>query len=193
MLAREIPHKGGRTFGFRVSDAAGARRLPLRPRPAHARPGPDGLGALHAAALELAAGVDLLIHDAQYTAAELPARRRSGTRAADYAAALGCRRRRAHRVLLFHHDPSRTDDEVDALAAAVAARHPTVRRRGRRRGHGDRPVSERVFERANQSEDGLRLIGARPLVRLAARRQGCTNERERSERRSRNPRWSARL
>ena len=30
-------------------------------------------------------------------------------------------------VLLFHHDPGRRDDEVDALAAAVAARHPAVR------------------------------------------------------------------
>ena len=127
VLAREIPHKGGRTFGFRVSDAAGRTVAYLSDHAPHTLgPGPDGLGALHPAALELAAGADLLIHDAQYTAAELPARREFGHSAADYAAVLGVAAG-VRTVLLFHHDPSRRDDEVDALAAAVAARHPAVR------------------------------------------------------------------
>ncbi len=30
------------------------------------------------------------------------------------------------RLLLYHHDPARTDDEVDALVAAVRARGPAV-------------------------------------------------------------------
>ena len=35
--AEEIPHKGGRTFGFRVSDGRGVDRLHARPLPERAR------------------------------------------------------------------------------------------------------------------------------------------------------------
>ena len=84
VLAREIPHKGGRTFGYRVSDGHGAARLPVRPRPlARSARAPTAWAPYHEAALELAAGVDLLIHDAQHTAAELPARADFGHSAAD--------------------------------------------------------------------------------------------------------------
>ena len=65
--------------------------------------------------MALADGVDLLLHDAQYTAAELPARAAFGHSAADYAVRLA-ERAGAKRVGLFHHDPLRTDDEVLALA-----------------------------------------------------------------------------
>ena len=102
-------------------------RLPGERRPQLARPtspttarspsgpGPTGWGPYHEAALALADGVDLLLHDAQYTAAELPARATFGHAAAEYAVALA-ERAGAKRVALFHHDPLRTDDEVLALA-----------------------------------------------------------------------------
>jgi ribonuclease BN (tRNA processing enzyme) len=75
---------------------------------------------LHPAAVELAEGVDLLIHDAQYTAAELPAKATWGHSAAPYCVNLAhhCG---ARRVLLFHHDPSRSDAQVDALRDELAA------------------------------------------------------------------------
>ncbi len=74
VLAREIPHKGGRTFGYRVADEVGSLAYLSDHGPRGALgPGPDGWGPYHEAALELCAGVDLLIHDAQHTAAELPA------------------------------------------------------------------------------------------------------------------------
>ena len=62
-------------------------------------------------------GVDVLLHDAQYTAEELAARPHFGHSAVDYAVALA---ERCHvgRLLLHHHDPDRTDDEVDALVDA---------------------------------------------------------------------------
>jgi phosphoribosyl 1,2-cyclic phosphodiesterase len=127
VLAREIPHKGGRTFGYRVSDADGRSVAYLSDHAPHALgPGADGLGALHPAAMELAADVDLLIHDAQYTSAELPARLAYGHSAADYPAVLGAAAG-AGTVLLFHHDPGRGDTQVRELAASVAARHPEVR------------------------------------------------------------------
>ena len=64
VLAREIPHKGGRTFGYRVSDASSSIAYLPDHHPGQPGSGPSGLGHLHPAALELAADVDLLIHDA---------------------------------------------------------------------------------------------------------------------------------
>jgi phosphoribosyl 1,2-cyclic phosphodiesterase len=116
VLAMEVPHKGGRTFGFRVSDGRHAVAYLSDHGPAAWGPGPDGWGPYHDAALTLADGVDLLIHDAQHTAAELPSHAQFGHSAADYAVRLG-ELAGVGRVLLFHHDPSRTDDDVDAIAA----------------------------------------------------------------------------
>ncbi len=119
VMAREIPHKGGRTFGYRISDDSGSLAYLSDHGPAGVHgPGHGGLGPYHAAALELCAGVDLLIHDAQYTASELPLRASHGHSAAEYAVELA-RRTDSARVLLFHHDPDRTDDEVAAIERAL--------------------------------------------------------------------------
>lgn len=119
VLAEEIPHKGGRTFGYRVSDDHSAIAYLSDHGPSALGPGPDGWGPYHEAALTLAADVDLLIHDAQHTATELPARARFGHSAADYAVRLG-ERSGAKEVVLFHHDPARTDTEVDGIVASFA-------------------------------------------------------------------------
>ncbi|MGH9165835.1 MAG: MBL fold metallo-hydrolase, partial [Acidimicrobiales bacterium] len=118
VLAREIPHKGGRTFGYRVSDGTSALAYLSDHAPQNIGPGEDGLGEYHAAARDLVDGVDVLIHDGQYTAAELSTRGYFGHAAAEYAAALA-KECGARRLLLFHHDPSRTDPEVDDLLAGV--------------------------------------------------------------------------
>jgi len=120
VVAREIPHKGGRTFGFRVSDGNTTLAYLSDHAPQNLGPGPEGLGEYHESALQLVEGADVLIHDAQYTASELADRGYFGHGAAEYAAGL------AHecgvgRLLLFHHDPARTDDEVDDLLAGVRA------------------------------------------------------------------------
>lgn len=119
VLAREIPHKGGTTFGYRVSDGRTSFAYLSDHMPQALGPGPDGLGARHDAALALADGVDLLVHDAQYTAEELPTRGAFGHAAAEYAVALA-EEAGAAAVALFHHDPGRTDDEVDAIVARFA-------------------------------------------------------------------------
>ena len=115
VLAREIPHPGGRAFGYRVSDGRTSMAYLSDHGPIALGPGPEGWGPYHEAALALADGVDVLLHDAQYTAEELPARATFGHSAAEYAVQLA-QRAGARRVILFHHDPSRTDDEVEALA-----------------------------------------------------------------------------
>ena len=119
VLAREIPHKGGRTMGYRISDGSSSIAYLSDHGPALLLgPGPEGFGPYHDAAVELCSGVDMLIHDAQYTASELPFRLHFGHSAVDYAVGLG-RHSGARRVLLFHHDPDRTDTEVAAIERAM--------------------------------------------------------------------------
>ncbi|HTR91344.1 MAG TPA: MBL fold metallo-hydrolase [Trebonia sp.] len=117
--AREIPHKGGRTLGYRLSDGRATVAYVTDHCPTSLGPGPDGLGAYHEAAVELARGADLLIHDAQLTATEVPAEAAWGHAAAEYAVGLAVRAG-ARQVALTHHKPSRTDASLDALARRFA-------------------------------------------------------------------------
>ena len=70
---------------------------------------------------EFLAGADVLIHDAQYTAAEYPSKIGWGHSTVEYvidvalAAKVGT-------LYLFHHDPGRTDDQMDALVEACRQR-----------------------------------------------------------------------
>ena len=114
--AREVPHKGGRTFGYRVSDGHSAIAYIPDHCPTALGPGPEGWGEYHPAVLGLAAGVDLLIHDSFLLPDEVAAEASFGHPAADYAVSLA-RRAGARHVLLTHHKPDRTDDALDALAA----------------------------------------------------------------------------
>jgi phosphoribosyl 1,2-cyclic phosphodiesterase len=116
VVARQIPHKGGRTFGFRVADGTSSIAYFSDHHPLALGPGPDGLGEFHSAAVELAADVDMLIHDAQYTAAELPGLAHLGHSCAEYAISLADAAG-ARQVGLFHHAPRRTDNEIDELAS----------------------------------------------------------------------------
>ncbi len=75
---------------------------------------PQGRPELSPEALELARGADLLIHDAQFLPEETAHRQNWGhstyRQALDLAHLASCRR-----VALFHHEPRRSDDELDAL------------------------------------------------------------------------------
>jgi phosphoribosyl 1,2-cyclic phosphodiesterase len=113
--AREVPHKGGRTFGYRVSDGHSSMAYIPDHCPTDLGPGPDGWGEYHPDALALAADADLLIHDAFLLPEEVAAQASFGHVAADYAVALA-HRAAARRVLLTHHKPDRTDNALDHLA-----------------------------------------------------------------------------
>lgn len=71
----------------------------------------------------LAAGADLLIHDAQYTMDEYTERVGWGHTAIPdavrFATAAGARR-----LVLFHHDPTHSDEELDHIFAAAVAVAP---------------------------------------------------------------------
>jgi phosphoribosyl 1,2-cyclic phosphodiesterase len=117
--AREVPHKGGRTFGYRVSDGQSVVTYIPDHCPTLLGPGPDEVGEYHAAALELTRGADVLIHDAALLAAELPAQAHFGHAAAEYAVGLA-KAAGAREAVLFHHGPDRTDRELDDLGERLA-------------------------------------------------------------------------
>ena len=114
VLALEIPHKGGRTYGYRVSDGRVSIAYLSDHSPTGLGPGPDGLGAYHDSALALAEGVDLLIHDAQHRVEEFPELEFLGHCVTEYPVRLA-EKAGAKAVMLFHHAPTRCDDEIDEM------------------------------------------------------------------------------
>lgn len=109
VTGRPVPHTG-RTVGYRV-EWDGATVAYVSDHQA-----PPGLDDVDSGVLELCEGVDLLIHEAQYTRDEFAAKPRWGHGTPDYAA-LVAQKAGAGRLCLFHHDPWRTDDALDALVA----------------------------------------------------------------------------
>jgi phosphoribosyl 1,2-cyclic phosphodiesterase len=117
VVAREIPHKGGLTYGYRVTGDGATVAYLSDHSPIAFGPGPAGFGAYHPAAIALARGADLLIHDAQLIGPEFAALAPFGHSAVEYAVGLA-EAAGVKRLLLFHHDPGRTDDQIDAIVAA---------------------------------------------------------------------------
>lgn len=121
--ARPVPHKGGTTFGYRVSDGNSVLAYIPDHCPTELGEGPDGWGEYHPEAVALACDADVLVHDAHLVAGELAAEKSFGHAAAEYALALG-RVAGVRRVLLFHHKPDRTDRQIDAIVAARPGAEP---------------------------------------------------------------------
>ena len=119
VLAIDVPHKGGHTVGFRVSDGHSSVAYVPDHCPTALGPGPGGIGEYHTSALELARDVDLLIHDAQLRAEEVDAEGSFGHAAAEYAVRLGILAG-ARQVALFHHRPERSDAEVERTVCRFA-------------------------------------------------------------------------
>jgi phosphoribosyl 1,2-cyclic phosphodiesterase len=74
--------------------------------------------------LDLCDGVDLVIHDSQHTSEEYESRRHYGHCTVDYAVHVA-REAGARRLMLFHHCPTHSDDDVDLIlvhARDLAAR-----------------------------------------------------------------------
>jgi ribonuclease BN (tRNA processing enzyme) len=111
--SRFVPHIGP-TLGFCVShDGASVTYLSDHQQP------PGGAYTMSDGVRELCDGVDLLIHDAQYTDDEFDAKRTWGHSTFDYArwVAETCE---VKRLALFHHDPSRTDSDLANITDRIA-------------------------------------------------------------------------
>jgi hypothetical protein len=105
-------------MGFRVSDGSSAVAYLSDHSPQSLGAGPHGYGPYHGAALDLARDVDLLIHDSQYTTDEFAGRADFGHSSIDYTIGLA-REAGARRLALFHHDPRRTDVQLDEIMAGL--------------------------------------------------------------------------
>lgn len=113
----ELNHPGGAT-GFRIDDEADGTSVvyltdnELNP-PQGARSSIDDLAAF-------AEGATLLVHDAQYLPADMPAKRGWGHSVVDEVIDLA-KRASVETLALHHHDPDRDDDALDQIAANAEA------------------------------------------------------------------------
>jgi phosphoribosyl 1,2-cyclic phosphodiesterase len=115
VTVRSVPHVGA-TNGYRV-DWAGASVAYVSD---HQQPCDDHTFVAEAV-LELCDGVDLLIHDAQYTDDEFADRAHWGHCTIEYAIEVA-RQANVRALALFHHDPSHHDDFLDGVSADASRR-----------------------------------------------------------------------
>jgi len=117
ILADLVCHPGS-TVGYRISDGITAMAYLPDHEPAL---GADDFptAAAWTSGLDLAAGVDLLIHDAQYTEVEYASRVGWGHSAISHTLSFA-RMAGVSRLVLFHHDPSHDDAMLDQLVATSA-------------------------------------------------------------------------
>jgi phosphoribosyl 1,2-cyclic phosphodiesterase len=117
LLAEPVIHPGP-TLGYRID--GGGRTLAYIPDHEPFLGGENGDRASEwLSGYAVAADADVLMHDAQYTAEEYASRVGWGHSSVDqtvrYARAAG-----AKRLVLFHHDPLRSDNELAALREEAA-------------------------------------------------------------------------
>ncbi len=111
VMARPVPHTGP-TAGYRVNFG----ELSVAYVPDHQQPG--DMSYVAESVLELCDGVDLLIHDAQLRTDEFPAKADWGHCTPEYAVEVA-RQSGAKALVMFHHDPSHDDAELDRMTEST--------------------------------------------------------------------------
>jgi phosphoribosyl 1,2-cyclic phosphodiesterase len=113
VLSRAIPHVG-RTNGYRLTwGGVTIAYLSDHQQPVDGMDVPEG-------ALELCEGADLVIHDAQYTPEEFQRKQDWGHCTVEFALCVA-HQAGAKALALFHHDPVRTDDQLDEIERCTRA------------------------------------------------------------------------
>ena len=109
---RDVPHTGA-TNGYRVElDGVVIAYVSDHQQPDD--------GSVAPSVLELCAGADLVIHDAQYEPHEFAVKSTWGHCTVEYAVRVAAQAG-ARRLALFHHDPSHSDEIIDRLRAEAQA------------------------------------------------------------------------
>ena len=116
--------------------------------------------------LEFVEGADLLIHDSQYTASEYEQKHGWGHSTVEYVVGLA-RSAGVKQLALFHHDPQRDDDSLDALAGQFSKRVAASGRPSRLFAAAEGQTVELVSTTggrrtasAPDSEEATRVVGA---------------------------------
>jgi phosphoribosyl 1,2-cyclic phosphodiesterase len=113
----ELNHPGG-AQGYRIDDADGRSICYLTDNELS----PPGTPATTLDKLaRFSEGTDLLIHDAQYFAEDMPAKKGWGHSTIDEVLELGHKAETPH-LVFFHHDPERSDDALDELGHSANER-----------------------------------------------------------------------
>lgn len=116
VTARPIIHRGP-TVGYRIEDGGRSLAYLTDHEPALsvdlAMVPPEWVSGF-----EVAEGADVLIHDCQYTEEEYPNRAGFGHSSTEHVASFA-RLAGARKLLLFHHDPNHTDEDLEALCERV--------------------------------------------------------------------------
>jgi phosphoribosyl 1,2-cyclic phosphodiesterase len=108
VTAMYVPHTDT-TFGYRIErDGWSVAYVSDHQQP-------DDAQTVEEAVIELCRGVDVLIHDAQFTPAEYECKKSWGHCTIDFAIRVAAVAG-AKKLVLFHHDPSHDDDTLDELA-----------------------------------------------------------------------------
>jgi len=111
-------HHPGTTVGYRIEIGGQVIAYCTDTEPLDVTPGLDPAAVaalpLDPTVLALARDADVFIHDAQYTDAEYPAKVGWGHSPISYVIRTAFAAR-AKRLILFHHDPTRLDDQLDAF------------------------------------------------------------------------------
>ncbi len=111
-----LNHPGG-CFGFRLNSPAGSA--------VYATDHEHGIPTIDSQIAEISSEADILIPDAHFTPAEYQTHRGWGhstwLESCSLAAKAG-----VHRLLLFHHSPSRTDKEMEMILAQAREHFPAV-------------------------------------------------------------------
>jgi len=143
--AERVRHVGP-TVGYRIENA-GQSLAYLPDHEPYAVDEPGEVEPERLSGYRLARDASILLHDAQYLETEYPARAGWGHSSVAHAVAFA-RAAAAQRLVLFHHDPLHSDDDLSALEARAAelwqgVRRPELGREGLRLGFGEE-VSEVV-------------------------------------------------
>ena len=143
---RTVPHIGN-TLGFRIeADGASLAYVPDHQAPVDRT-------TVAPEVLELCEGVDLLIHDSQYTEDEFVELFDWGHSTPAYAVHVATQAG-ARRLDMFHHDPGHTDRQLDVDAAGGPSGGPVDRQGRGQRGQGGWDL---------RTEEAVRPTGARPF------------------------------
>ncbi len=109
VTAADINHKGGRTLGYRVASDSGA--FAYLPDHAPSR-------GIAPTVWDLIEGVDVLLHDAQFTETERRLADDYGHATVEETVVLAAKAN-VGLLVLFHHSPVRTDDQLDRILDSV--------------------------------------------------------------------------
>ena len=106
----------GECFGYRIQSSTGT----LLYITDHEMDAEEHVFSTFSELASFCKGADVLIHDAQLTADELPAKAGWGHSAVERVCELA-QRSDIPRIILIHHDPERSDDEIDGIVERANA------------------------------------------------------------------------